>query len=322
MKCRNVVAITVMVMLGIASAGAIVALCTNFSVKASAQSLPALKNIPSDYHFVFGVNVQRFVKSSAFAELLQKIPAGSELMAFIDKTGVDPTRDVSYLIGAGPGKSLKGKEGVLIVVGKFNQDAIVSYIRSKSAPVEVQYRGVSLFMMPNPKTGDVNGGISFLADNEIAAGNLTSLKAALDTRKDPSKSIVSDAAMSALLADISPEEMFWFAGDATDALSNMKATAPLAATASSIRNVVGKIDINDSAATVAGTITLTAIDNDHAAKLTEALRGLIALGQLSGNQNPGLKALLGGLVISQDSARVSLALNFPVNTLGKLGGKN
>ena len=79
MKCRNVVAITVMVMLGIASAGAIVALCTNFSVKASAQNLPAMNNIPSDYHFVFGVNVLRFVKSSAFADLRQKMPAGSEL---------------------------------------------------------------------------------------------------------------------------------------------------------------------------------------------------------------------------------------------------
>ncbi len=323
MKCRNMVAITIMVMLGIASAGALLALCTNFSVKASAQSLPALNNIPSDYHFVFGVNVQRLVKSSIYAELQQKKEIGSGLAAFIAKTGIDPARDVTYLVGAGPGKAQNGNEGVLIVAGQFNQDAIVSYIRSKSAPVEVQYDGTTAFMVQNPKTGDVNGGIAFLTDNEIAVGSLPSLKAALDTRTNADKSILSDATMSALLNDIGLEEMFWFAGDATDALTNAPAAAPLASTAASIKNVVGTIDINDAAAaTVAGTITLTALDSDHAVKLADALRGFIALGQLAGNQNSGLKTLLGGLLVSQNSARVRVALNFPLNTLGKLGGKN
>jgi hypothetical protein len=153
-------------------------------------------------------------------------------------------------------------------------------------------------------------------------GNLSSLKAALDARANKSKSILSDAAMLALLNDIRSEEMLWFAGDVTDVLANTPAAAPLATTASSIKNVVGTIDINDAAAaTVAGTITLTALDIDRAVKLADALRGFIALGQLAGNQNSGLKTMLDGLVVSQNSTRVSVALKFPVNTLEKLGGK-
>ncbi len=323
MKSRNAVAITIMVMLGIASAGAALALYTNISAKAATQNLPALNNIPADYHFVFGVNVQRLAKSSAYAELRQKKPIGNELAVFIEKTGVDPARDVTYLIGAGPGKAKKWNAGVVIAVGKFNHDAIVSYIRSKSAPVEVLYGGAPVFLIPNAKTGDVYGGITFLADNEIALGNLPSLKAAIDARANKSKSILSDAAMSALLNDISSEEMFWFAGDVTDVIANTSMSAPLAATASSIKNVVGTVDINDAAAaTVAGTITLTALDLDRAVKLADTLRGFIALGQLAGNQNLGLKAMLDGLVVTQNSTRVSVALKFPVNTLEKLGGKN
>ena len=58
MKFRKIVAVSILIMLGIACVGALSAIYTDYSVKASALSLPdALNNIPSDYQFVFGLNV-------------------------------------------------------------------------------------------------------------------------------------------------------------------------------------------------------------------------------------------------------------------------
>src|SRR3974390_3247231 len=91
---------------GVAAAILGVALYSSYSVKASPPSLSdALNSIPSDYQFVSGINVQKFIASPYYSRLRQRQsstpPVGSDLSAFVDQTGVDPKRDISYLVFAG-----------------------------------------------------------------------------------------------------------------------------------------------------------------------------------------------------------------------------
>ena len=319
MKHRKFVVISTVIMVGIACAVAGLALYTNYSVKASVPSLPdALSNIPSDCQFIFGINVQKFVSSPAYARFQQRHGAqiGSDLAQFIEKTGVDPRTDISYLVAAGRAKDKRKGEGVVIVAGKFNKDKITAYIRSKSTPVETEYAGASVLMVPERSGEAINKGLVFLDDGEIALGDLESLKSVLDIRAKGNKSIMFNPTMSKLINGISPEEMFWFAGDATGIIANAPVSTPLGANISSIQSIVGTLNI---AETVMGKITATAANADSAAKLADVARGFVALGQLSGDQNPDLKTLLGGLAISQDSTQVSIALNFPTDLLDKLG---
>jgi hypothetical protein len=318
MKHRKFVVVSTLIMLGMACAVAALALYTNYSVKASAPSLPdALNNLPSDCQFVFGMNVQEFVTSPAYAKIQQgqTRQIGSDLADFIEKTGVDPARDVSYLVAAGRAGEMGKGEGVVIVAGTFNKDAITAYIRSKSTPIETEYEGASVLMFPE-RTGDaVNKGIVFLSEREIALGNLETLKAVLDVRIKGNKSILSNPAMAPLVSGISPNEMFWFAGDAAGVLSKAPISTPLGANLSYIQNIVGTLSITDA---VMGKITATAVNADSATKLADVVRGFVALGQLAGDQNPDLKMLLSGLQVSQEATRISVALNFPTDLLDKL----
>ncbi len=319
MKHRKFVVLSTVIMVGVACAVAGLALYTNYSVKASVPSLPdALSNIPSDCQFIFGINVQKFVSSPAYARFQQKHGGqiGSDLALFTEKTGVDPQKDISYLVAAGRAREKGKREGVVIVAGRFDRDKITAYIRSKSTPVETEYGGASVLMVPEHSGDAINKGIVFLNDGEIALGDLESLKSVLDIRAKGNRSILFNPAMSQLINGISAEEMFWFAGDATGILANAPISTPLGANISSIQNIVGTLNIND---TVMGKITATAVNADSAAKLADVARGFVALGQLSGDQNPDLKTLLGGLAISQNSAQVSIALNFPADLLDKLG---
>ena len=327
MKLRKVVTVSVLVILGVACAGALMAIYTDYSVKASALSLPdALNNIPSDYQFVFGLNVTNLVQSTAYSKFRQNNPIKGDIESFTEKTGLDPMRDVSYVLGAGRSKPNSRNEGVVIVVGKFNQDAITSYIRSKSNPVEFEYNGASILIIPDPKSDVVKSGIAFLDAREIAMGELEALKAILDTRGSAGKSILSNAAIAPLIDEVSSESMIWFAGDASGVLTNAPATMPglpfgngtiAIPNLPSIKNFSGKININDA---VTGKITATAFNADAATKLAEAMKGLIAFGQLAGgSKQPELRTLLDGLIVSQDTTRVSVVLNLPVDALNKLG---
>jgi hypothetical protein len=314
---RKAIVTSVLIVLGIASAVAVTSLYTDYSAKAEAAGLPrGLDRIPCEYGLVFGMNVQKLVHSPVYAKLRQNSPVGSDLTLFVEKTGLDPTRDITYLVGAGNGKEPGRNRGIAIVSGKFNKDAIVGYIRSKSTPVERVYHGVLLITFPEPDAGTAQPGLGFLNSREIALGDLGSLEAVVDMEGRQSKSILSSETMAPLIRNIGPDDMVWFAGDAAGIFSSAAANSPLAASASSIKSIVGVFNLGDA---VTGKITAAAINAEGAQKLAETAKGLIALGQLAGNQQTDLKSLLGGLTVTQDAGLVTLDLNFPSDLLAKIG---
>jgi len=316
MKQRKAVVASILVGVAVVVAG--IAIYTNHAAKASVAGLPdALNNLPSDCQFVFGMNVQKFVTSPMYTKFQQQqTPAiGSDLSQFTLATGVDPARDINYLVAGGRAKEKTKGEGVVIVVGSFNKGAITNFIRSKAAPIEKEYAGATVLMIPEPNTTEINKGLVFLSDREMALGDLESLKAVLDVKAGVNKSVLFNPAMAAMINGISETEMLWFAGDAAGLMANAPITTPLAANIPPVQNVVGTFNITDS---VTGKITATATTADSAVKLADILRGLVALGQLSGDRNPELKMLLGGLTVSQTSNQVNLALNFPAELIQQL----
>jgi hypothetical protein len=302
----------------IALAVAVTVFYASYSAKASTPSLSdALNNLPADCQFVFGMNVQKFVASPIYAKFRQKQSAhiGNDLSQFIAATGVDPERDIHYLVAAGRAKEKQKGDGAVITAGRFNKDAITAFIRSKSTPVVTEYNGMQVLMIPEGKAGVLDKGIAFLSQEELAFGDLETLKAILDVRSKGNKNILSNAKMAPLIGGINPDEMFWFAGNAEGILANAPMPTPMGATIPPVQNIVGTFNITDS---VTGKITATAMDLDSATKLADVARGFIALGQLAGNQSPELRMLLGGLKISQNSNQVSLDLSFSADLLDKL----
>ncbi len=313
MKPRRLV-ICVLILLGVGIAAAL-ALYFDFPAKASATSLQdAMSALPSDCQFVFGINVQKFVASPFYARFQQKKSGqiGSDLAEFIEKTGVDPARDISYLVGGGRAGT-KG-EGVAIAIGKFDRGKIVAYIHSKTTPVETTYESASIYMIPEKKADTAEKGIAILNEQQIALGDMHSLKAVVDVRQKGNQSIVSNPTMGPLINDIGSDEMFWFAGDVAEAYAKTPVATPLGPNLLLVQQVVGKMNFGNS---VEGKITAIAKDADSATKLADVVRGFIALGQLSGAKNPDLKTLLNSLTVSLNSTQVSIAMNFPADLLDK-----
>jgi hypothetical protein len=205
-------------------------------------------------------------------------------------------------------------QGVAIVTGTFDQARILSYIRSRTTPTELEYGGARVIMIPEQKSDQIDNGIAFLSDREIAVGNLDSIKRVLDTREGSQKSMLSDPGMSSLISSINPEEMFWFAGDAT-VLAKAPLTTPLMPNMSAIQNIFGTLNLGDP---IMGKISVTAKDATSATQLVDFTKGLVALGSLAGAQNPDIAALAGGIQIAQSSNQFDISIRIPFQLLVKL----
>jgi len=323
MNHRKFVVTSSITMLVVAGIVAGLAFYSNVIVRASIADLPdAVTYIPADYHVVFGMNVDRFVKSPVFQKFQDRHAGeyGSDLQEFITKTGLDPTRDVHYLLAAGHAVEGQKGAGVVIAIGSFDEDKIVDFIKTKAkAPIDfINTDGTRVLMIPESESGKLQKGVAFLKKNsEIALGDLDTLKEVLDVRAGKKPGVNSNPVLAPLIGSMQPQEMFWFAGDPSSILSKAPTNTPFGGSLSAILNVVGTLNLDTA---VVGKITATAKDADSAQKLTDVARGFVALGQLAGDQNPDLVELLKGvnITVDKDKNQISLALNFPFELLDKL----
>jgi hypothetical protein len=294
------------------------ALYTTFSVKASMAGIPeAVAYLPADCQAVFGMNVQKFIASPIYGKFEQQHghEYGNDLAEFIEKTGVDPRRDIAYIVAGGKSIGDRSGKGVVIASGQFDQARITDFINAHHAPIRADYKNATVLMVPEENGNKVDKGIAFLGGGEIALGDLESLKEVLDVRENPAKGLQGNAVLWPLLKDLNPDEMFWFAGDPGTVLSKAPTNTPLGGSIAAIKSIVGTLNLTDA---VTGKITATASDEESAKKLADVAKGIVALGQLAGSDNQEISELVSGINISQDKKQVRLMLNFSIDLLDRL----
>lgn len=321
MNHRKFVVASTVAMLVIAGVIAGLAFYSNVVVKASVPDLPEIiRYLPAEYQVIFGMNVDRFVKSPIFLKFQDQHSQeyASKLQEFIANTGVDPTRDLHYLVAAGRAVEGQKGSGVVVAIGSFDENKITSFIKSKapSPPFEFTYTdGTHILMFSETDSKKLLKGVAFMSSSEIALGDQDSLKALLDNRVKRGPGITANPVLAPLINSLHPDEMFWFAGDPTSILAKAPADTPFKNSLSAIQSVVGTLNLDQA---VVGKITANARDLESAQKLTDVARGFVALGQLAGEQNPELTELLKGVTVSVNQTQVSLVLNFPFELLEKL----
>jgi hypothetical protein len=283
----------------------------------NAQGMPtSLAYLPADTQAVFGINVKRFVTSSLYAEMMQKHGAqiGSDLSEITMQTGVDPARDIDYVIGAGRAGQSKGS-GVVIAVGRFDANAITNFIgaKTKTAPIKLDYAGATVLMVP--ETNKLEKGIAFLHNGEIALGDLESLHAVLDVSVNGKPGVKTNASIMGMLDKVGSQEMFWFAGDAS-VLSKIPANTPMVPKLAAIQSVFGTLNMDGN---ISGKVSVMASDEAAAKQLADLANGLLALGNLASAQNPELADLAKGIHIAQNNTKqLDISITLPIDFLTKL----
>ena len=320
MNRRKFVVVSTVLMFAVAGLIAGLTYYSSAVAEAAIGRLPAaVRYFPADSQAVVGINVRAFLSSPFYAAAQARRGAvvGSELNEFIEKTGVDPRTDIDYIVAGGRALAGGKGNGALIAIGRFNEEKISSFIRSKSVPMEVNYGNAVVLMIPEQSGTQLEKGIAFLDQGELALGDLESLKAILDVRAGKA-GVKSNQTLVQMLDELDPDAMFWFAGDAANIMSKAPVDSPLGDKLSAIQTIFGTLDLGS---VVTGQLTATALSEESATQLAAVVNGLVALGSLASTQNPEmsvLKDLVSGITIMQDGNKVHLKVSFSAELLDKL----
>lgn len=139
---------------------------------------PLLMNLlMPDAKVVAGLNVEQ-ARNSPFGQfLLSKVPSGDAgLVKLTATTGFDPRRDLREVLMATMGQP--GQQGLVLARGAFDSERILAAATAAGHTVEA-YNGVSIL---TGKEGDMTHAAAFLGDTIAIAGDLDSVKGAIDRR--------------------------------------------------------------------------------------------------------------------------------------------
>jgi hypothetical protein len=155
-------------------------LLTVFSGALSAADPQLLNLVMPDAKVLAGVNVEQ-AKGTQFGQyvLNQLQTHDAQMQQLVALTGFDPRRDVSELLVASDGVA-GSKTGLALARGNFDIAKITAAATVAGAATEV-YNGFTILEDPKNK----EAGIVFLDATKVAAGDVASVKGAIDRLKTP-----------------------------------------------------------------------------------------------------------------------------------------
>ena len=215
----------------------------------------ALKLIPKDVMAVFFIDIHRVMTIEFINNLIkekEKDETSDELTDFQEfkaKTGIDPEKDINFIVGAITGKTKKGKEdGVGIINLTYNKDLLLSTIKEELAKekeeehekqaeeeegeeegeeehelIEEEYNGFTIYTVreeeeeeehgeeekEHGKKHEKGGSFSFLDESNIAVGDKNSVKSVIDVLQKKKENVFKNEGFSSLLTKIDKDAIFW-----------------------------------------------------------------------------------------------------------------
>jgi len=285
---------------------------------ASAADAQLLKLVMPDAKVVSGIDFDR-VKSTPFGQfVLSQLPSGdSGFREFVAVTGFDPRQDIYEVVMASPADVQK-KSGLLLVRGRFDGQRILALFKAEGKTVEM-YRGVSILSGGQGAHGVANA-LAFLDGSTVAAGDVASVRTAIDRR---SSSVGMDPALADKINRISANQDAW-----VFSIAPISAFAPVMhgknAKGALQGDLIQAIEQSSGGIKFGNTIEisgeLTARTDKDASSLADVVKFFanMAAMQGSGGNAGQFAALLQSLTVNAEARAVKLFVSIPENDLEAL----
>ncbi len=288
-------------------------LTTATLVTVFAGTLPAanqnlLNLVMPDATVIAGINVLTAENSPFGQYVLSQFVGNSNFTVATTKLGFDPTKDVTEVLTASNG--MKGSHsGLAMATGTFNVSAITTAAVTGGASSET-YKGVPLLEDPKQM-----GAVAFLSSTLAVAGDVASVKAAIDRQSAP------QALPSPVLSQIktlSAAEDAWFVTTVpvSTLLGPNALVAPgLSTDAKAQLNIVSQIQSASGGVKFGANVAFNAVAQADNAQDATNLAGLIQLManmlQLQGSNNPNAVLVGKAITASASGTAVTMSLTLP-----------
>ena len=281
---------------------------------------PQLLNMaPPNAQMFAGINVEQ-AKTSQFGQfLLTNIPVDSNFQEFIHSTGFDPRtdlREVLVVTTGVPDATMKvSHSGLVLCKGNFNIPQIVAAAGKDGKATVSSYAGAQLVTFPE---GDHAQALGLIDGSTAVAGDVTSVKAALDQR---SHANAIPASVMARINELSTTEDAWSVSTANFSqlpLPGAGSGDSGSAVLQSIQQASGGVKFGAQVQLAAQAVTGSAQD---ASSLGDVVKLLAQMVQMHSSTNPvpgQVTDLLKSLVVTTDQNTVKVSLSLPEDQIESL----
>jgi hypothetical protein len=273
----------------------------------SAADSTLLQYVMPDAKVVSGINVDRIMQTPFGQFALSLLPApDAGFEQAMSMTGFDPRRDIHEILMASPADPGK-KTGLLLVRADIDKERILSLLKAVGKTPDV-YNGFEILAAPAGKNR-ISQALTFLDSSVVAAGDVDSVKAAIDRRKTAS---TLDPALVAKIATVSANRDAWVVSTAS--ISSFAKSVPNAHVSGALQgDLIKAIQQSSGAVTFGSTIEisgeLTTNTNEDATSLASVVQFFVNMAQGAGH--PEVTSLIHNLSVSSELNAVKVSMSIP-----------
>jgi hypothetical protein len=288
-------------------------------VKSGAAAGEALiKLMPQGTIGIVAVDMHRAMATEAVKKALQEPQAKEKYDEFVQMSGIDPMKDISY-IGIGViGDGTTVKEGGAIIHMSYDEAKLRALIKEKAPEAaETQYNGVTIYSNLDGDDDKQTTRAAFLDAGHIVVGSEQGVKGIIDVYQNKAPSIDKDPVMSAVLKKVDKSGIAWGAfAVPQEMVAKAVASSPQLKVLEGIKAVTLAFDYRLSAFTA--DIRAHGASKEQNETLASTLNGFKGLGAMFAAQEPALADALNGIEIGAGEDYTRVSINLPQEVLDKL----
>jgi len=292
----------------------------------AAQTNDMLSLLPVDSLGVLFIDIHRIMSIEAVAEMIKEEEdkeGNQKYQEFIEKTGLDPQKDI-YSIAAAASKG-EGKEikTVSVVINlKYSRETLFPLIKENMEEgeelTEKEYDGFTIYTVKTEEKNEAS--FAFLNDSYIGLGNEEGVKSVIDILQKKRENVFKNDSLAALLADADKGAILWGAlAIPPEAKEEMTGVSPMLKDIEAINAVSLSFDYKNKG--FIADIKLLTGDPDKSQEIADSLNGLKMMGSMIQIQDFNAAEVLDNIEITAGPDHVRIYASFPEELLDKLKEK-
>jgi len=286
----------------------------------TAKAEDMLSLIPVNAQGVFCVDIHKAMSTEVVTKAIKEDKNYKKYEEFIEKTGIDPQKDIYLIVGAmTAGAEPKKQKGVGIINLKYNKDTILAFAKEKAAEeeqelTEEEYNGIMIYTW---KEENGEGSLSFIDDSNIVIGNKSEVKSVIDVLQKRAENVSKNEDLSALIAKANKAAMFWGAIlIPPEAMEEAASENPFLSNLQAVNAISLYFDYENR--NILAEIKVMSSDESKNKQVADAITGLKAFGAMAAAQKPEIGELMDTIEISSGTDHVKIFASIPEELIIKL----
>ncbi len=282
--------------------------------------------LPDNTSGVISVNFNEFAKLEFFNKIIKEAKEKKpdkpgkvfkDYQDFVDKTGIDPQKDIHGFALAFLGKIKPGAEPDVVLVANLNYDKnklLNAFKEGDEKFTEEDYKGITIIQGVDEHGKDF--ALAFVNENIIAGGKIDGVKKVVDLSKGEGQNILANARMKSYIEKFKSGAIASFVFDFPEEAKKVQETPMFKMDLTKAEVILGNVEYTGTAWD--GEIALVCPNEEGNKQLVNTLNGLKGMGAMAG---PEVGELVSNINLSASAEQITLTFNITDELIDKLKKK-